>query len=70
MDESYIGGPEPGVPGRGALEKVLFAAAVERETPRSFGRVRVAVIEDASAPSLRQFLTDNVGLAIQSFYSG
>ncbi|MGB0092865.1 MAG: IS1595 family transposase, partial [Solirubrobacteraceae bacterium] len=60
VDESYIGGPEPGIPGRGALGKVLFAAAVEREAPRSFGRARVAVIEDASAPSLRQFLTDNV----------
>jgi hypothetical protein len=60
VDESYIGGPEPGIPGRGTLGKVLFAAAVERETPRGFGRVRVAVIEDASAPSLRQFLIDNV----------
>ncbi len=60
VDESYIGGPEPGIAGRGALGKVLFAAAVERETPRSFGRVRVGVIKDASAPSLRQFLIDNV----------
>jgi transposase-like protein len=60
VDESYIGGPEPGIPGRGALGKVLFAAAVEHEAPRGFGRARVAVIEDASAPSLRQFLIDNV----------
>src|SRR5665647_691100 len=28
VDESFLGGPEPGVPGRGALGKVLFAAAV------------------------------------------
>ncbi|MGI8904335.1 MAG: IS1595 family transposase [Solirubrobacteraceae bacterium] len=60
VDESYIGGPEPGIPGRGALGKVLFAAAVERETPRSFGRARVGVIKDASAQSLWRFLIDNV----------
>ena len=63
VDESFLGGPEPGVRGRGALGKVLFAAAVEREGPRGLGRARLAVIPDASAPSLRAFLTflnDNV----------
>lgn len=59
VDESYLGGPEPGIAGRGALGKVLFAAAVEREAPRSFGRVRLGVIEDASAPSLRRFLIND-----------
>jgi len=38
---------------------VLFAAAVERETPKGFGRVRLGVIEDAGAQSLRGFLVDN-----------
>ena len=39
---------------------MLFAAAVERETPKGFGRVRLGVIEDAGAQSLRGFLVDNV----------
>ncbi|EPR76230.1 ISSod11, transposase [Leifsonia rubra CMS 76R] len=30
VDESFIGGPEPGVRGRGAPGKVLIAGAVER----------------------------------------
>ncbi|MGH2761547.1 MAG: IS1595 family transposase [Thermoleophilaceae bacterium] len=60
VDESYLGGPERGIAGRGALGKVLFAAAVERDAPRSFGRVRLGVIEDAGAQSLRGFLVDNV----------
>jgi len=62
LDESFLGGPEPGVPGRGALGKVQFAAAVEREGPRGrgFGRARLAVIQDAGAPSLRAFLLENV----------
>lgn len=60
VDESFLGGPEPGVPGRGALGKVQFAAAVERAGPRGFGRARLAIIQDASAPSLRTFLLENV----------
>jgi len=61
VDESFLGGPEPGVPGRGALGKVQFAAAVERgDSPRRLGRVRLAVLQDASAASLRAFLVDNV----------
>jgi ISXO2-like transposase domain len=60
VDESFLGGPEPGVPGRGALGKVQFAAAVELEPTRGFGRARLAVIQDACAASLRAFLLDNV----------
>ena len=37
VDESFLGGPEPGVPGRGALGKVLFAGAVELDES-GFGR--------------------------------
>ena len=40
IDESFLGGPGPGVPGRGALGKVLFAGAVEVEA-RGFGRARM-----------------------------
>jgi transposase-like protein len=55
VDESYLGGPEPGIPGRGALGKVLFAATVELDE-HSFGRVRLGIIPDASAESLTAFL--------------
>ena len=59
VDESFLGGPEPGIPGRGALGKVLFAGAVERDGA-GFGRVRLGVIPDASAGSLSAFLQANV----------
>ena len=47
------------MPGRGALGKVLFAGAVERDE-RRFGRARVAVLDNANAQSLRGFLIANV----------
>ena len=59
VDETVLGGPEPGRPGRGALAKTLVAVAVEREE-RTFGRCRLRVIADASAPVLRAFLLDAV----------
>jgi len=37
VDESFLGSPEPGLPSRGALGKVLFAAPVELDE-RGFGR--------------------------------
>ena len=70
VDESFLGGPEPGMPGRGALGKVLFAGAVERDGSRGFGRARLAVIEDASAVSLRAFLIDNVQSGARVFTDG
>ena len=60
VDESFLGGPEAGIPGRGALGKVLFAAAVEVNSPSDFGRARLDGIKDASADSLQQFLLANV----------
>ena len=59
VDETYLGGPEPGRPGRGALGKTLVAIAVE-QVDAGLGRCRMAVIEDASAASLRRFLQDHV----------
>src|SRR5665647_3866647 len=59
VDESFLGGPEPGVPGRGALGKVLFAAAVEVSEGR-IGRARLGVIPDASTVSVAAFLDANV----------
>lgn len=59
VDESFLGGPEPGVAGRGALGKVLFAGAVERDG-RGFGRARLGIIPDAGAEALAAFLAANV----------
>src|SRR5438309_2541918 len=57
-DETYVGGPRPGKRGRGAAGKTLVAGAVEAgETEgRRLGRLRLAVVPDASAASLEGFL--------------
>ena len=59
VDETVIGGPQPGRPGRGALGKTLVVIAVE-QAGRALGRCRMQVIEDASIASLRPFLLDHV----------
>ena len=63
-DETYVGGPRPGRSGRGAGGKVKVAGAVEsgrgRARGRRLGRLRLAVVEDASAKSLDGFLGQNV----------
>jgi transposase-like protein len=58
-DETFLGGPEQGLPGRGALGKVLVEVGVERRG-RSLGRCRMQVISDATAPTLRKFLHAHV----------
>jgi len=60
VDETVIGGVKPGKRGRGAAGKTLVAVAVERKSPRGFGRCRLQVIADATAPTLQRFLADNV----------
>ena len=47
-DETLIGGPEPGRPGRGAQGKMMVEVAVER-AGRALGRCRMQVIEDAGS---------------------
>jgi transposase-like protein len=63
-DETYVGGPRPGKPGRGAAGKVKVAGAVEsgrgKAKGRRLGRLRLAVVEDVSARSLQGFLGRNV----------
>lgn len=59
VDETLIGGVRPGKPGRGAGGKVLVAGAIE-VAPAGWGRARMAVIPDASAASLREFITANI----------
>ena len=57
-DETYVGGPRPGKRGRGAAGKTLVAGAVEagQAGGRRLGRLRLAVVPDASAASLEGFL--------------
>jgi transposase-like protein/ribosomal protein L37AE/L43A len=72
VDESYVGGVEEGVHGRGTSNPIA-ACAVERldvptevgapparATPTVLGRVRLEVIEDATQVSLTTFTNDNV----------
>jgi transposase-like protein len=61
VDETYIGGEEPGLRGgRARGKKSLVGVAVEVKEPRGYGRVRMGVLRDASAASLHPFVTDNV----------
>jgi transposase-like protein len=61
VDETFIGGEEPGLPGgRARGKKVLTGIAVEVHPPRGLGRARMAPLADASAKSLHAFVTDHV----------
>ena len=58
VDETFIGGQEPGLRGgRAKGKKVLTGIAVEVGAPRWIGRCRMAVLADASAESLNPFIT-------------
>ena len=61
VDETYIGGEEPGLPGgRAKGKKWLVNVAVEVKEPRGFGRCRMAPIADATAASLHPFVSDHI----------
>jgi transposase-like protein len=61
VGETYIGGEEPGLRGgRAKGKKSLAGIAVELHQPRGYGRVRMGILADAPAGSLRPFVTDNV----------
>lgn len=62
VDESYLGGPEPGKRGRGAGGKFLVVGAVEvRHGARATfpGRVRYRQIDNAIQPTLVDFVLDS-----------
>jgi transposase-like protein/ribosomal protein L37AE/L43A len=59
VDETFVGGAEPGVAGRQTERKALVAIAAE-EDGRGMGRIRVRRIEDASADQLLPFVADAV----------
>ena len=61
VDETYIGGEEPGLRGgRARGKKVLTGIAVEVQEPKGIGRCRMAPLVDASAGSLHAFVSDHV----------
>lgn len=60
VDEVFFGGVKPGRRGRGADGKTLVLVAVELREPKGFGRCRMRVAADASAPAIWEFLTDFV----------
>src|SRR5438067_2242345 len=59
VDETMVGGLEEGVAGRETESKVLVVIAAEADGP-GIGRIRMRVIEDASAASLHPFVQDCV----------
>jgi ISXO2-like transposase domain/Transposase zinc-ribbon domain len=61
VDETYIGGEEPGLAGgRAKGKKALVGIAVERIEPKKLGRCRMAWLLDGSSASLRGFLVDHI----------
>lgn len=61
VDETYIGGEEPGLRGgRARGRKVLTGIAVEVREPKGIGRCRMAPLADGSAGSLHAFVTGHV----------
>ena len=61
VDETCIGGEEPGLRGgRARGKKILTGIAVEVREPKGIGRCRMAPLADASAASLHAFVTDHV----------
>lgn len=59
VDETYIGGEEKDIRGRGVQNKVLIVVAVE-EVEEKLGRVRFRCIDDASSENLIPFVCENI----------
>jgi transposase-like protein len=60
VDETYLGGEEAGLDGRGALKKALIVVAAEEEGRHRIGRIRLRRVPNASADSLQGFIDDVV----------
>lgn len=61
VDETFIGGEEPGLRGgRQRGKKSLVGIAVEVAEPRGIGRCRMQILADASAESLHPFVTASI----------
>lgn len=61
VDETFIGGHEPGLTGgRARGKKILTGIAVEVREPKGIGRCRMAPLADASGKTLNGFVSENV----------
>ena len=60
VDEVFLGGVKPGKRGRGAIGKVLILVAVEDKGKKGFGRIRIEIIPDASAATLKPAIAQMV----------
>lgn len=58
VDETFIGGVEPGGGGRHIGRKALVVIAAEVRGRAAIGRIRLAVVEDSSATSLVTFVKE------------
>jgi len=56
VDETYVGGIEHGVRGRGTDRKFIVVIAIEVLSPKGFGRVRLNRVDDVSGASLIPFV--------------
>jgi len=71
VDETYIGGEEPGLRGgRARGKKVLIGIAVEIREPKGLGRCRMGPLPDASAASLHAFVQAHVQPATRVITDG
>ncbi|MCP4612803.1 MAG: IS1595 family transposase [Planctomycetes bacterium] len=59
VDETYIGGAQPGLRGRGASGKVIVVGAAEIRGNRLF-RIRLKIIPNVNSQTLNGFVKDNV----------
>ena len=63
VDETHIGGHEPGLPGgRAKGKKALTGIAVEVHESKGIGRCRMTPLADLSAATLHSFVTESVEL--------
>ena len=71
VDETFIGGEEPGLRGgRAKGKKSLVAVAVELREPKGYGRCRMTIIPDASGSSLHTMIADHVEAGSQVITDG
>jgi hypothetical protein len=56
VDETYVGGIEHGVSGRGSETKSIAVIAIEVLSPKGYGRVRMQRADDVSGASLVSFV--------------
>lgn len=68
-DETYVGAPQEGRPGRGAYGERLVFVAVERKDA-GIGRIRMQCIANASGEALRAALVGNIGPGTQVVTDG